>query len=128
MQADGEIARLTEAAAGSGGASAFPPIAQYAFLSDCEVTALVAPSGNVEWLCLPRPDSPSVFGCILDRSAGSFRFSPTEVTVPAGRRYLPGTMVLETTWQTRTGWLIVRDALCITEWYHDTHRSETYRR
>jgi GH15 family glucan-1,4-alpha-glucosidase len=113
---------------GYAGRSPFPPIAQYAFLSDCEVNALIAPSGNVEWLCLPRPDSPSVFGSMLDRSAGGFRLSPTEVAVPAARRYLPGTLVLETTWQTRTGWVIIRDALCITEWYHDAHRSETYRR
>ena len=97
--------------------SPFPPIAEYAFLSDREVVALVAPSGAVEWLCLPRPDSPSVFGAILDRGAGSFRVGPADVLVPAGRRYLPGTMVLETTWQTATGWLIVRDALCIGPWY-----------
>src|SRR5215210_8807656 len=129
MQADGEIARLTEAAAGAyGGSSAFPPIAEYAFLSDCEVTALVAPSGNVEWLCLPRPDGPSVFGALLDRAAGGFRMGPADVMVPAGRRYLPGTLVLETTWQTPTGWLITRDALCMTGWYHNEHRSETYRR
>ena len=38
------------------GSSPFPPIADYAFLSDCEVMALVAPCGNVEWLCLPRLD------------------------------------------------------------------------
>src|SRR5216683_1240556 len=49
--------------------SPFPPIADYGFLSDCEVTALVAPSGAVEWLCLPRMDGPSVFGAILDRDA-----------------------------------------------------------
>src|SRR5437764_369920 len=42
-------------------ASPFPPIAEYAFLSDCEVNCLIAPSGRVEWMCLPRPDSPSVF-------------------------------------------------------------------
>ena len=57
-------------------ATAFPPIADYAFLSDCEVNCLVAPSGRVEWMCLPRPDSPSVFAAILDRAAGSFRFGP----------------------------------------------------
>src|SRR5947209_5341978 len=54
------------------GPSPFPPIADYGFLSDCHVNALVAPSGNVEWLCLPRPDGPSVFGAVLDRSAGGF--------------------------------------------------------
>ena len=55
------------------GGSPFPPIADYAFLSDCEVCALVAPSGNVEWMCLPRFDGPSVFGAMLDRDAGGFR-------------------------------------------------------
>ncbi len=113
---------------GYAGRSPFPPIGQLAFLSDCEVFALLAPTGNVEWLCVPRPDSASVFGSLLDRGAGSFRMGPTEVMVPAARRYLPGAMVVETTWQTRTGWLIVRDALCIGPWYHDTRRSESFRR
>src|SRR6267378_4251390 len=108
--------------------SAFPPIADYAFLSDCEVNVLIAPTGRVEWMCLPRPDSPSVFAAILDRASGSFRFGPGGVAVPAGRRYLPGTLVLETTWRTRTGWLIVRDALCIGPWYHSQRRSGTNRR
>src|SRR5437667_414314 len=108
--------------------SPFPPIAEYAFLSDCEVNCLIAPTGRVEWMCLPRPDSPSVFAAMLDRAAGSFRFGPTGVQVPAGRRYLPGTLVLETTWRTRNGWLIVRDAMCIGPWYHSQRRSGTYRR
>ena len=108
--------------------SAFPPIADYAFLSDCETNALVAPNGNVEWLCLPRMDSPSVFGSILDRDAGSFRVGPSDVSVPAARRYVPGTMVLETSWETRMGWVIVRDALSIGPWHHQGERSETHRR
>ena len=62
--------------------SPFPPIADYAFLSDCENSALISPEGSVEWLCLPRPDSPSVFGALLDRSAGSFRFGPSHTFVP----------------------------------------------
>src|SRR5205807_7071102 len=95
------------------GGSAFPPIADYAFLSDCETVALVAPSGNVEWMCLPRPDSPSVFGAIVDRDGGGFRLGPADINVPAARRYVPGTNVLETTWMTRMGWLIVRDALLV---------------
>ncbi|MDT7731273.1 MAG: alpha,alpha-trehalase, partial [Mycobacterium sp.] len=53
--------------ASSGLRNPFPPIADYAFLSDCENTCLISSSGSVEWLCVPRPDSPSVFGAILDR-------------------------------------------------------------
>src|SRR2546426_5662210 len=110
------------------GASPYPPIADYAFLSDCEVTALVAPSGNVEWLCLPRMDSPSVFGSILDRDAGGFRFGPADVTVPAARRYLPGTMVLETSWGTPSGWVIIRDVLLIGPWHHQEERAASHPR
>jgi len=110
------------------GPSPFPPIAGYGFLSDCETTGLVAPSGNVEWLCLPRMDSPSVFGSVLDRDAGGFRLGPAEVVVPADRRYLPGTMVLETSWGTPTGWIIVRDVLLIGPWHHEDKLSESHRR
>ncbi|HEX5396612.1 MAG TPA: glycoside hydrolase family 15 protein, partial [Candidatus Limnocylindria bacterium] len=110
------------------GASQFPPIGDYGFLSDCENVALVAPSGNVEWLCLPRMDSPSVFGAMLDRTAGGFRFGPADVSVPAARRYLPGTMVLETSWDTSQGWVIIRDVLLIGPWRHEKERSESQRR
>jgi alpha,alpha-trehalase len=109
-------------------ASQFPPIADYAFLSDCEITCLVAPSGNIEWMCLPRMDGPSVFAAIVDRDAGGFRLGPADVMVPAGRRYLPGTNVLETTWMTRMGWLVVRDALTIGPWHDEEERSTTHRR
>jgi GH15 family glucan-1,4-alpha-glucosidase len=98
--------------------AAFPPIGEYGFLSDCESQALVAPSGNVEWLCLPRVDSPSVFGAILDRDAGYFRIGPADRMVPAARRYLPGTMILETSWSTPTGWIVVRDVLLMGPWHH----------
>jgi alpha,alpha-trehalase len=110
-----------------GRASAFPPIADYAFLSDCETCALVASGGQVEWLCLPRPDSPSVFGSMLDRSAGIFGVVPEGVEVPSHRRYLPGSMVLETTWQTPTGWLQVYDCLVTHRW-HGGKRREQYKR
>ena len=110
------------------GAGQFPAIADYAFLSDCETCALVAPNGNVEWLCLPRFDSPSVFGAILDRDAGTFRLGPADVEVPAARRYLPGTTVVETSWGTSGGWIIVRDLLLIGPWHHEHDRSHTHRR
>ena len=97
---------------GYAGGSPFPPIADYAF----------------EWLCLPRPDGPSVFAAILDRTAGGFRVGPADFSVPGARRYLPGTNVLETTWMTSTGWLSVRDALLIGPWYHSDKRSPRHRR
>src|SRR4051795_4362209 len=105
----------------------FPPIADYAFFSDCETCALIASGGRVEWLCLPRPDSPSVFGSMLDRSAGVFGFLPEGIQVPSHRRYLPGSLVLETTWQTPTGWLQVYDCLVMHRW-HGGKRHEHYRR
>jgi GH15 family glucan-1,4-alpha-glucosidase len=61
-------------------------------------------------------DSPSVFGAILDRDAGGFRLGPSDVTAPVDRRYLPGTMVLETSWGTSAGWIIVRDVLLMGPW------------
>jgi alpha,alpha-trehalase len=98
------------------GRSPFPAIASYGFVSDCHTSALIAPDGAVEWLCMPRFDAPSVFGALLDRDAGSMRIGPPGVRAPLARRYLPGTLILETTWTTDGGWLIVLDALTITEW------------
>ena len=91
--------------------SPFPPIAEYAFLSNCHTGALVAPDGSVDWLCVPRFDSPSAFGNLLDRGAGYFRFAPYGINVPTHRSYEPGTNVLITTWHTPGGWVEVRDAL-----------------
>jgi GH15 family glucan-1,4-alpha-glucosidase len=96
--------------------SPFPPIADYAFLSDCHTGALLAPHGTIEWLCVPRFDSPSIFGALLDRGAGGFRLGPYGISVPGSRRYEPGTNIVETTWMTPSGWLVVRDALTIGPW------------
>jgi len=93
--------------------SPFPPIADYAFLSNCHTGALVAPDGAIDWLCVPRFDAPSVFGSLLDREAGSFRFGPFGINHPTTRIYEPGTNVLTTTWKTPSGWILVRDALTI---------------
>jgi len=91
--------------------SPFPPIAEYAFLSNCHTGALIAPDGAVDWLCAPSFDSPSMFGSLLDRQAGSFRIGPYGITHPTARVYVAGTNVLETTWKTPAGWIVVREAL-----------------
>jgi GH15 family glucan-1,4-alpha-glucosidase len=107
--------------------SPYPPIADYGFLSDCHTGALLASDGSIEWMCVPHFDSPSVFAAILDRGAGSFRVGPYGIYVPAGRRYVPGTNVIETTWMTPHGWLVVRDALLIGDWPEVKH-GETHTR
>ena len=91
--------------------SPFPPIADYAFLSNCHTGALVAEDGAIDWLCVPSFDSPSVFGSLLDRGAGAFRLGPFGINHPTAIAYEPGTNVLTTTWKTPTGWIVVRDAL-----------------
>ena len=83
--------------------SPFPPIAEYAFVSNCHTGALIAPDGAVDWLCVPSFDAPSVFGSVLDRQAGFFRFAPYGINHPSMRNYEPGTNVLRTTWKTPTG-------------------------
>ncbi len=94
----------------------FPPIGSYGFLSDCHTAALVSFSGSVEWLCCPRFDSPSAFAALLDRGAGHMWLRPKGVGVPISRRYSPGTLVIETTWVTDSGWVVVKDALTIADW------------
>jgi GH15 family glucan-1,4-alpha-glucosidase len=99
--------------------SPFPPIAEYAFISDCHTGALVAPDGAIDWLCVPCFDAPSVFGSLLDREAGFFRFAPYGINHPTTRIYEPGTNVLQTTWKTPAGWIVVRDALTMGPWDHE---------
>jgi GH15 family glucan-1,4-alpha-glucosidase len=97
----------------------FPRIASYGFLSDCHSGALISPEGSIEWLCVPRFDSPSIFGSLLDRSAGFWRLGPPGLVAPVSRRYEPGTNVLETTWMTGSGWIVIRDALTVGDWRPD---------
>jgi GH15 family glucan-1,4-alpha-glucosidase len=99
--------------------SPFPPIADYAFLSNCHTGALVAEDGAIDWLCVPSFDSPSVFGSLLDRGAGAFRLGPFSINHPTAIGYEPGTNVLATTWKTPAGWIVVRDALTMGPWDHE---------
>ena len=108
---DGQSAAGAGAQQSAAAPSPFPPIADYAFLSNCHTGALVAADGAVDWLCVPSFDSPSVFGSLLDRQAGFFRLAPYGINHPSARVYEPGTNVLFTTWKTPMGWIEVRDAL-----------------
>jgi GH15 family glucan-1,4-alpha-glucosidase len=88
------------------------PVAEHAVLSDCHSLALVDRAGSVEWLVFPRFDSPSVFGRLLDDRAGHFALRAAGAT-GTERRYAEGTLVLETTFRTGTGTLVLRDALVL---------------
>ena len=92
--------------------STAPRIADYALLSDCHTAALVGRSGSVDWLCASRFDGSSIFGSLLDRAAGHWSLAPAGQST-VSRRYLPETMVLETTFQLSAGILRVVDAMLV---------------
>lgn len=86
------------------------PIASYALLSDCNSAALVGIDGSIDWFCLPRYDSPALFSRLLGRDAGHWSIQPSD-PYTVSRRYQPGTLVLETTFTTKSGSLRLIDAL-----------------
>lgn len=84
----------------------------YALLSDSQSAAMVDRGGSVEWWSVPRFDSPSVFSRLLDPNAGHCTICP-DVPFTATRRYLPDTLVLETTFDTDAGRVRLLDALAL---------------
>ena len=89
-----------------------PAIADYAFLSDCHSAALVDRGGSVDWWCVPRFDSPSVFGRLLDCDAGHWTIAPVDA-FEAERTYDGDTLVLSSVFRTATGEVRVTDAAAI---------------
>src|SRR4051812_43860896 len=88
----------------------FRPVADYGLLADCTSAALVDRSGSIDWLCLPHYDSPAVFSRLLDPAAGHWAITPT-AAFEVERRYLPGSLVIETTFRTDGGVVRLTDAL-----------------
>ncbi len=99
------------------------PIADYALLSDCHSSALVSSAGSIDWACLRRFDGPSTFAHLLDPERGGRAF--VEVAgevVDRRRRYLPGTMILETELVTSDATLRITDAFAMRRGgAHDPH-------
>src|SRR3954447_21267229 len=88
----------------------FRPVADYGLLADCTSAALVDRAGSIDWLCLPRYDSPAVFSRLLDPAAGHWSITPV-AAFETERRYLPGSLVIETTFRTDSGVVRLTDAL-----------------
>jgi GH15 family glucan-1,4-alpha-glucosidase len=88
------------------------PIGDHALLSDCRSAALVTSDGSVDWLCLPRFDSPAIFARLLDEDAGHWSIRPVGPG-DISRRYVEDTLVLETTFRTAAGTAVLRDALAL---------------
>src|SRR5688572_28770432 len=93
---------------------AFRPIDDYGMLSDCHSAAMVDTSGSIDWLCVPRFDSPALFARILDPDAGHWSIRPAE-SFTTERRYVPGTLVVETTFTTGSGVVRLTDALAFAQ-------------
>src|SRR4051812_8573143 len=102
------------AEAPTGDARAFRPIADYGLLADCNSSALVDRAGSIDWLCLPRFDSDAIFARLLDPEAGHWSIRPAGAFT-AERRYLPGTLIVETTFTTDTGTVRLADAMAFAE-------------
>src|SRR5215211_5518533 len=103
-------AAIQPAAAAAGERGAFKPIADYGLLADCNSAALVSRDGSIDWLCLPRYDADAIFARILDPDGGHWSIRPVgEYRVE--RRYVPGSLVIETTVTTGDGVVRMRDAM-----------------
>jgi GH15 family glucan-1,4-alpha-glucosidase len=92
----------------------FQPIGNYGLLADCNSAALVSRDGSIDWLCLPRYDSPAVFSRLLDPDAGHWSIRPA-AEFSAERRYVPSTLAIETTFETSDGVVRLRDAMAFAE-------------
>src|SRR5215210_1765158 len=95
-------------------AGASTPIADYGLLADCNGSALVDGAGSIDWLCMPRYDSAAIFARLLDPDAGHWSIRPSGA-FRAERRYVPGSLAVETTFTTATGRVRLTDVMAASE-------------
>ena len=105
----------------AGASEGFQPVASYGLLADCNSAALVDRDGSIGWLCLPRYDSPAVFAQILDPAGGHWRIGPTG-EYRSERRYIEGTLVIESTFTTEAGSVKLTDAMAFAKGQRPPHR------
>jgi GH15 family glucan-1,4-alpha-glucosidase len=91
----------------------YPPIRDYGYIADCHSGALVSTAGSIDWCCMPRIDSGSCFGRILDWENGGFCQIAPRAPFETSRRYLEGTLVLETTFRTESGKVRLLDCFTV---------------
>jgi GH15 family glucan-1,4-alpha-glucosidase len=89
--------------------SSYPPISDYAYIADCHSTALVSRSASIDWCCMPRVDSGSCFGRLLDWRKGGFCQITPQRPFEVSRRYIDGTLVLEMVFATEEGRIRLTD-------------------
>src|SRR3954452_24070780 len=87
-------------------------IEDYGLIGDLQTAALVGRDGSIDWLCLPRFDSPACFAALLDdERAGHWRLAPADGETATPRRYRDDTLILETEWDTPHGSVRVIDCM-----------------
>lgn len=92
------------------------PIEDYGLIGNMMSAALVSSDGSIDWLCLPRFDSPACFAALLGgREHGRWLISPIDEDCRTTRRYLPGTAVIETRYETGDGAVTLTDFMPLTE-------------
>ena len=85
-------------------------IEDYALIGDCRAAALVGRDGSIDWLCWPRFDSPACFAALLGTTEnGRWLIAPKSAPVSINRRYRPGTLILETEFETDAGCVAIID-------------------
>ncbi|HEV8630953.1 MAG TPA: trehalase-like domain-containing protein, partial [Thermoanaerobaculia bacterium] len=106
----------------------YPPIEDYGLLGDCHSVALVSRCGSIDWCCMPRLDSPSVFGRLLDwENGGCFLVAPAAGEWEVERRYRGASLILETRFRGAGGEALLTDAFAMRGGGRETPRHQLLR-